>query len=134
MKCTPQCSKRKRSRVRAPPRCISLRATDKDYDTAVDVLLRATVAASTDVHDDPVPAQNTAHDRLNTCIGDGTSQRFRIRIRMCGKTSFARDGFRQAITVSNEVNDSSILSSASRVPADDFAFPELSGFQFDDMG
>ena len=36
--------------------------------------------------------------------------------------------------VSNEVNDSSILSPASRVHADDFAFHELSVFQFDDMG
>ena len=51
-----------------------------------------------------------------------------------GKTSFERDGSRQANAVSNEVHDSFTSSSASRVHADDFAFHELSVFQFDDMG
>ena len=68
---------------------------------------------STDVHDDPVSAQSTARDRFNTCIGDGTSRSFRIRRRIRGKTSCARDGSRQANAVANEVNDSSTLSSVS---------------------
>ena len=99
MKRTPQCSQRKRRRVRTPPRWVSLRAVDTDYDTAVAVLQRVNANA----HDAPASAR-------------------RRRIR--GKTK----------VVSNEVNDSSILSSASRVHADDFAFHELSAFLFDDMG
>ena len=47
---------------------------------------------------------------------------------MRDKTSFARDGFRQPNTVSNEVNGSFALSSAGRVHADDFAFHELQFF------
>ena len=67
-------------------------------------------------------------------IGHGTSRSFRTRRCKRGKTSFARDGSRQANTVSNDVNDSSTLSSVSRALADDFAFRELSVFQLDDMG
>ena len=79
----------------------------------------ASQAVVTDVHDDPVSVQSTAPDRLNTSIGGGTSRSFRIRRRnrrIRGKTSFARDGSR------------------CRLHADDFAFHELSVFQFHDMG